>query len=157
MSFPSHSRHQADGKNGTVRVSNRNQGAQATAGGLTLNAVRHASQGQGKPGGRAMMLGMMSGWLSVVLLGALLIMGCDTDNNVKSREGALSGKVVDKAGTALQYALVSWAEDRTRWGRTDANGKFVVEGVSFGTRQFVVELTGYRTRTFDVNIYSEAI
>lgn len=79
--------------------------------------------------------------------------GCG-NNSVTPREGALQGKVVDKAGNPVYNALVSWASDKTRWGRTSSEGTFHLDGVSFGNQAFLVEHPSFRTRSITIAIYS---
>ncbi len=98
-------------------------------------------------------------WAPAVVLAVmtgLLLIGCDTGNNVTPREGALEGTVYDTAGVVLPSVLVSWTADRTRWGKADANGKFHVEGIGFGEQEFVAQLGGYRDTIFRAAIYSGA-
>lgn len=100
-----------------------------------------------------------SSWVPVAIMTimtGLLLIGCDTGNNVTPREGALEGTVYDTAGVVLPSVLVSWTVDRTRWGRTDTDGKFHVEGIGFGEQEFVAQLDGYRDTTFRAAIYSGA-
>ncbi|RCK81543.1 MAG: Fibronectin type 3 domain protein [Candidatus Ozemobacter sibiricus] len=94
---------------------------------------------------------------TLLFLAGLLLLGCDANNNVTPREGALEGKVFDVSGKPLQYVLVSWTLDRTRWGLSDASGKFFVEGVGFGEQTFIAEKTGFRPTTFRAAIYSGGI
>ncbi|OIP23994.1 hypothetical protein AUK22_09195 [bacterium CG2_30_54_10] len=84
----------------------------------------------------------------------LILLGCDTGNNVTPREGTLEGTVTDKAGTAIENVLVSWVQDPTRWGRSDSKGKFLVAGIGFGDQDFSAELAAYRTTYFKAHIYS---
>ncbi len=101
-----------------------------------------------------------TGWptwsTALLVLAGMLLLGCHLDNNVTPREGALEGKVFDVSGQPLQYVLVSWSLDRTRWGRSDATGKFALEGIAFGEQTFVAEKAGYRATTFRAAIYSGA-
>ena len=88
---------------------------------------------------------------ALIIISALLI-GCSDD--VKPREGAIEGKVLNLTGKGLKDALVEWEYDRTRWSLTDENGHYVVEGVGFGTQNFVITANGYRSTTFKAPVYS---
>ncbi len=92
------------------------------------------------------------GIASVFLILSALLIGCSDD--VKPREGAIEGKIVDLTGKGLKDVLVEWEYDNTRWGLTDENGHYVVDGVGFGTQNFVITANGYRSAIFKAPVYS---
>ena len=92
------------------------------------------------------------GILSVFLTAAALLIGCSDD--VKPREGAIEGRILNLTGKGLKDALVEWEYDRTKWGLTDENGHYLVDGVGFGTQNFVITANGYRSTIFKAPVYS---
>ncbi len=95
--------------------------------------------------------------LLLAVSAAIFFWGCDSGNNVRSREGSLTGVITDKSGNVLEGAIVSWDYDRTRWGRTASNGIFLVENVGFGDQPFTAEMTGFRAKGFTCAIYSDYV
>lgn len=96
---------------------------------------------------------------ATMLLAALLLIlglginGC-AGNSVTPREGGLQGRIVDKSGLPVEDALVTWEYDHTRWSLTDADGKYVLDGIGFGDQTFLVQAFGYHSARFGLAIYS---
>ncbi|NCB38690.1 MAG: hypothetical protein EOM80_07965 [Erysipelotrichia bacterium] len=90
---------------------------------------------------------------SVIFVLILTLIGC-SGNNVTPREGSINGKIVDKNGTPVEDACVMWDYDRTKSSYTDEDGSYLIEGISFGDQQFVVEAAGFRTTSFSAAVYS---
>ena len=89
---------------------------------------------------------------SVFLIIVAGLIGCSDD--VKPREGAIEGRITNLSGVAIKDALVEWEYDRTRWGLTDENGYYLIDGIGFGNQNFVITATGYRTTIFKAPVYS---
>lgn len=91
-------------------------------------------------------------FISAILLTAATLIGCSDE--VTPREGAIEGRIVNLSGRAIKDALVEWQYDKTRWGITDENGKYYLDGVGFGDQYFVITANGYRSTTFTASVYS---
>ncbi len=89
---------------------------------------------------------------SVFLIIVAGLIGCSDD--VKPREGAIEGRITNLSGVAIKDALVEWEYEPTRWGLTDENGYYLIDGIGFGTQNFVITATGYRSTTFKAPVYS---
>ena len=92
------------------------------------------------------------GIVSLLLVSIIGLIGCSDD--VKPREGAIEGRIISLSGKGLKDALVEWEYDPTRWGLTDENGHYAVEGVGFGTQNFVITANGCRKTIFKAPVYS---
>lgn len=97
-------------------------------------------------------IGLLRIFSVFLILVAASLIGCSDD--VRPREGAIEGKLTNLSGVAIKDALVEWEYDNTRWGLTDENGYYYIDGIGFGTQNFVVTANGFRSTTFKAPVYS---
>ena len=94
----------------------------------------------------------ITGIFFVLLIVATNLIGCSDD--VKPREGAIEGKLTNLSGKPIKDALIEWEYDNTRWGLTDENGYYFIDGIGFGTQKFVITANGFRSTVFQAPVYS---
>ncbi|MBF0406179.1 MAG: right-handed parallel beta-helix repeat-containing protein [Candidatus Riflebacteria bacterium] len=84
--------------------------------------------------------------------------GCSTPHNdVVAREGSVTGTVIDKVGTPVSGAIVSWSQDEKKWAKTSSDGSFLIEGINFGDTVFLIRKSGFRTSKFNAPIFSNTV
>ncbi|MBF0499904.1 MAG: right-handed parallel beta-helix repeat-containing protein [Candidatus Riflebacteria bacterium] len=96
-------------------------------------------------------------FLLVGILVGLSLIGCESGNNVTSRDGGIQGTILDKASKPIKGVTVVWKFDESLVGQTDASGTFFIDGVEFGDQPFVARCSGYRDTSFTAPIYSGGI
>jgi hypothetical protein len=73
---------------------------------------------------------------------------------VQGAPGQMSGYVVDPSGAVIPFAQITITDSRNRKSRTavtDAQGRWVIDGINSGNFKAQAEMQGFRTSTFNLN------
>ena len=77
-----------------------------------------------------------------------------SNTRVQGAPGQMSGYVVDPNGAIIPFAQITITDSRNRKSRTavtDAQGRWVIDGINSGNFRAQAEMQGFRTSTFNLN------
>lgn len=94
---------------------------------------------------------------TVLVLSAMLLFGTSLVMAQATPSGAIAGRVMDETGSVLPGTTVTVDGPVTRTVYTDGEGAFVVDGLPPGRYVVSAALSGFTTRTTDVDVATSTV